>query len=496
MKIRNRLLLGLVIGVIIGAVAFITFGPVAGGVVGTAVVFIVNACMAVVSRKTKNKFLLACEGVMAKKARTFMLALGVSVGTAALVFLVSLIFGAKFYVDRTVGTIRENLLVVKTKEKDSTPTKPLDDRAYGAIEAKIGPVKGIYRELPIQPKPSIIIKNITTSSGVTDLGPLVEIVGMDTGLFKERIREFKYNKIEPVDESKIEFPSETEPPEKLETDDYVPILVPNFFMELVNNVFPTESSSIGEQFRKYIKEKAPFYIVLENHKAYRCKVIAEDNSVSRFSIAIPFQYAEEWNRELRPEKPLPDYSRFVVEANDIKDLDFVKEQIITAGYQPQPTEVQELSIVVSRGATYLFAVAVTFCLVIALVSAIGIFNGLSISIMEQAPRIGILRSVGGTKNDISSIYLFEAAIIGVVGGIIGLVAAHLFMWGSDIALRDFLSDVTNLRGIDTLFTWSLPQALYIRLGAIGLGVFTSLFAGVGPAYRASKLNPAVVLRAG
>jgi len=116
--------------------------------------------------------------------------------------------------------------------------------------------------------------------------------------------------------------------------------------------------------------------------------------------------------------------------------------------------------------------------------------------MEQAPRIGILRSVGATKADISSIYLFEAAIIGIVGGVIGLVAAHLLMWGSDIALKDFLSDVTNIRDIVTLFAWGLPEAFYIRIGAVGLGVITSLLAGVGPAYRASCLNPAVVLREG
>jgi ABC-type antimicrobial peptide transport system permease subunit len=320
-----------------------------------------------------------------------------------------------------------------------------------------------------------------------DLGALVEVVGVDVGLFNERHPEFKYNHVEPVDKSKAAFAPSKE--------DYVPIIISKTFVDLMNTLAGGNNPFV-EEFRKYIKEGQTFFIALDDDKAYRCKIVSEDNSATPYSVSVPYQYAEEWQKEQKPNDPMPNYSRFVVEANDIRDLDTIKEDILLAGYQPDPTPEQKLSISVSRGATYLFAVAVTFCLIIALVSSIGIFNGLSISIMEQAPRIGILRSVGATRSDISSIYLIEAAIIGVVGCLIGIVAAHLFMWGSDIALKDFLADVTNLRGIETLFVWDFPKVLYIRLGAIGLGVFASLFAGVGPAYRASRLNPAVVLRAG
>lgn len=442
--------------------------------------------------------MLACEGVMMKKSRTFMLALGVSVGTAALIFLVSLIFGAKAYVDKTVGAIRENLLEVKPKETDSTLANPLDDQALGAIKATTkGLVKGIYRELPVDPRPAIKIKDAPPYK-------VFKIVGVDEDLFRNNpdrpIPKFHYRPVESVDESKTSFPAQEDnlSPEKEEKENYIPVLVPNIFMEFVNTLGGADSE-IAKLFRRYAEGRSIFYIVLDNNKAYPCRVVSQDNNVSRFTIAVPIKYAEEWNDELHqlhPETPPPDYTRFVIEADNIKDLDAIKAQVLSAGYLPQPTEVQNLSIAVSRGAAYLLAVAVTFCLVIALVAAIGIFNGLSISIMEQAPRIGILRSVGGTRIDISYIYLLEAIIIGLVGGIIGLVASYLFMWGLDIALKDFLSDVTNLRGIDTLFVRGFPQALYIWLGAIGLSVLTSLLAGVSPAYRASRLNPAVVLRAG
>ena len=84
----------------------------------------------------------------------------------------------------------------------------------------------------------------------------------------------------------------------------------------------------------------------------------------------------------------------------------------------------------------------------------------------------------------------------MVGGAIGIVAANFLMWGSNIALIDFIANATNIRDIDTLFASRLPLVLAIHAGAFGLGLLTSMLAGLLPAYRASKLNPAVVLRQG
>ncbi len=446
--------------------------------------------------KIGNKSMLACEGVMTKKVRTFMLGLGVSVGTAALVFLVSLIFGAKAYVDHKVGEIRENLLNVYEKNPPPANPRRLNEDAIADLLGEIGKEAldaAIFRELPVEPRPAIMIKGAPSFK-------VPKIVGMDEELFKHKshnsVPAFKYRRVDPVDEDKATFP-EPEENGTMEDEDenFVPVIVPNMFIEAVKTLGGADTD-ILKVFSDLVEGRQPFYIVLDNKKAYRCKVVFQDNLVESFSLAVPIRYATEWNKEQKPTEQMPDYSRLVIVVKNVNDLEALKEIVSASGFQPQPTEAQKLSIAVTRSATYLFLVAVTFCLVIALVSAIGIFNGLSISIMEQAPRIGILRSVGATRADIATTYLIEAAIIGVVGGIIGLVAAHLFMWGSDIALKDFLSDVTNIGDIDTLFAWDFATAFYIRVGAVGLGIITSILAGVGPAYRASRLNPAVVLREG
>lgn len=448
--------------------------------------------------KLSNKFMLACEGVMTKKARAFMLGFGVSVGTAALIFLVSLIFGAKTYVDTKVGEIRENLLNIYEKKPPPANPRPLNEDAVAQLHRVSQGVEidaKVYRELPVQPSPYIKIKDNPRFK-------VLKIVGMDKELFANKfgnsVPKFTHRPVEPVDEREATFPEYRASDADENDTNFVPVIVPNIFAEALRTLAGADPQ-IRDLLENLVRGQQPFYVVLDDGKAYRCKVVAEDNLVESFSLAVPIEYAQQWNeqqKEFRASETMPDYSRLVMEVKDVKDLDVIKEEIVAAGYQPEPTEAQKLSIGVNRSATYLFLVAVTFCLVIALVSAIGIFNGLSISIMEQASRIGILRSVGATRRDISATYLIEAAIIGIVGGVIGLVAAHLLMWGSDIALKDFLSDVTNIRDIDTLFAWNFSLAFFIRIGAIGLGVVTSILAGVGPAYRASRLNPAVVLREG
>jgi hypothetical protein len=445
--------------------------------------------------KISTKFMLACEGVMTRKMRTFMLGLGVSVGTAALIFLVSLIFGAKTYVDKKVGAIRENMLNVYKKSPPPANPNPLTEEAIAQLYRGAGEKEldvRIYGIRPVDPRPAIKIKDIEEPFKVP------KIVGMNEALFGDKslkhIPEFTYRHVKPVDVTEaFSEPDETDTEEK--NDNFIPVIASNMFIEAVKTIAGGDPQ-IFELFRDLIEGREPFYIVLDDNTAYRCKVVSQDNIVESFSLAVPIRYAEEWNEKQKVNGGKPDFSYLIIVVKDIKNLGQSKEVAAAAGYRPEPTEAQKLLNAVNRGATYLFIIAIIFCLVIALVAAIGIFNGLSISVMEQAPRIGLLRSVGATRGNIVFIYLIEALIIGIVGGVIGLVAVHLLMWGSDIALKDFLANVTNIRDIDTLFAWQFSVAAFIRIGAVGLSLVTGILAGVAPAYRASRLNPAVVLREG
>jgi len=451
-----------------------------------------------------NQVVLAAEGISARKGRTFLLALGVSVGTAALIFLMSLILGAKEIITTQLGEVRKNLLVVK-----SDPERPyivLDDSAYTAMCKQASETPGIemiYRVLPVYPRHNMqvaIAENLRI--------PAPPIQGMDENLFKNNnkhnVMGFQYTSVPPVSEEELIF----ENSDLAFSDDepYIPVILPRMTVSLFD-IFGSQDPGI-EKFRKFVdvpgngEPGTPFYVLLSRKnpadgsyetRAYRCRVVGYENIVpAPITIAIPYRYAREWNEFL---DSAPHFDSLILEVAGTPYLEKGKNIANDAGFLTEANEGLKILMLVSRSTRYLLVIAVIFCLIIAVVAAIGIFNGLSISVMEQARRIGILRSVGASRRDIVSIYILEAAFIGLLGCIIGLIVSHLIMWGCNIGVKEYMENLTVMK-IQTMFTNNFLSELYIALGAFGMGLTSSLLAGAAPAYRASRLDPAVVLREG
>jgi hypothetical protein len=371
------------------------------------------------------------------------------------------------------------------------------------MKALSGKVKEVYREVPVEPQSN---KDPSPLIAVADFRfPPPKVHGIDENLFGENsehfVKGFHYGKVEPI---RIEDIGSSSSEEVADDEPFVPVILSPMIQTLFN-LFVAQDENL-KKFREIVdiqqegKPGAPFYIVLERKppggqaetRVYRCRVVGNDSTVSQFAIAVPFEYAQEWNEFLGSS---PHFERIILEARTTSALEDVSTMVTDAGFKPAATDAQKISIIVSRGSFYLLIVAVAFCLVIAVVSAIGIFNGLSISVIEQARRIGILRSVGASRKDIVTIYLFEAAFIGVLGAAIGIIASHLIMWGCNIGVKEYVEGVTGLH-IQTLFIGSTTAAVLIAFGAFAMSLLSSLLSGVVPAYRASRLDPVVVLREG
>ncbi len=116
------------------------------------------------------------------------------------------------------------------------------------------------------------------------------------------------------------------------------------------------------------------------------------------------------------------------------------------------------------------------------VAAIMIFIVLYISIVERTKEIGILRAIGAQKKDIRRMFIFEAAMLGVAGGIIGTVFA--------IIVTILTNSITNLSLQTTLISYNV---FYYVMGIL-LSVFVSVLAGISPSIKASDLDPVEALR--
>ena len=110
-----------------------------------------------------------------------------------------------------------------------------------------------------------------------------------------------------------------------------------------------------------------------------------------------------------------------------------------------------------------------------IVGGIGVMNIMLVSVTERTKEIGLRKALGARRSDILKQFLFEAIILSVVGGIIGIV---LGLGASLITAKFFISQVTP---------WSV-------ILAFSFSVAVGVIFGITPAYRASRLSPIEALR--
>jgi ABC-type lipoprotein release transport system permease subunit len=124
-----------------------------------------------------------------------------------------------------------------------------------------------------------------------------------------------------------------------------------------------------------------------------------------------------------------------------------------------------------------------------LVASFGIANTMIMSILERTREIGIMKAIGAEDREIKLIFFFEAAVIGLTGGVIGSLAA----WAIDgTANRLAYRFVLKPQGSSFVDFFSLPP--YLWLGAILFALTVSILAALYPASRAARIDPVRALR--
>jgi putative ABC transport system permease protein len=132
-----------------------------------------------------------------------------------------------------------------------------------------------------------------------------------------------------------------------------------------------------------------------------------------------------------------------------------------------------------------------------LVAGIGIMNIMIVSLMERTREIGILKALGMNGRTVLLIFLAEAVIIGLIGGVIGIAAG----WGlAEVFARFGFSIIGGGAGGAGFgggggglsITPVLTPTVFV--GALAFGLIVSVVFAVYPAWRASKLKPVEALR--
>ena len=180
------------------------------------------------------------------------------------------------------------------------------------------------------------------------------------------------------------------------------------------------------------------------------------------------------------------YSSIYVRVDEMEDLTPVREKIETMGVGvfALADELEEIKRVFLIMDSLLGAIG-TIALIIA---ALGIINTMLMSILERTREIGVMKAVGGSENEIKFIFFVEAACIGLIGAVFGLMLGWLVTRIANQVMNTMV--LPDDQGPIDLFYFPV----WLILGAVGFSVFVSLAAGLYPAIRAARIDPVRALR--
>ena len=221
-------------------------------------------------------------------------------------------------------------------------------------------------------------------------------------------------------------------------------------------------------------------------------------------IYVPLQMAHQWNLQHRgpmsqvelalarasgnlAEGQTEGYDRAVVRVEDPVQLTAVRQQITDLGFSSfsivdEIDQIRTVFLIIDSVLGLLGGISL-------LVASFGIANTMIMSILERTREIGIMKAIGAEDREIKLIFFVEAAVIGVVGGILGVLIA----WGIDgLANRLAYRFILKPQGASFIDFFSMP--IYLSLGAILFALVVSILAALYPASRAARIDPVRALR--
>lgn len=212
-------------------------------------------------------------------------------------------------------------------------------------------------------------------------------------------------------------------------------------------------------------------------KEYTVRGITKEQGVLNALMMLP---------ELRNYVGIDQYERVQVRVDNNANLPIVEAKLIKDGYR-----VTALSKTVEQASKIFQGIQIvlaTFGGIALLVSAIGMFNTMTVTLLERTKEIGIMRTLGASPNDVKYLFVSESVVVGFMGGLTGTAMGVVF----GLTINVFLNIVAGQFGgkAVALFAFPINFLLFIIIFSAAVGYLTGIF----PAKRASTLNPLDAIR--
>lgn len=239
-------------------------------------------------------------------------------------------------------------------------------------------------------------------------------------------------------------------------------------------------------------ESTPDNPLPKQYRAQISGVLAQSDSQESYRVYMSIPAANKLIRENRKWMENMNvkegvYSYGFVNCTDVDSVAGVLQAVKDMGYEAySPTEwITQMQDEQARQQSQLIAIG----LISLLVSAIGIANTMLASILERSREIGVMKVIGLSIGKINLMFLAEAAMIGLLGGLIGLGISYVVM-----AVSMFGSGEFSFLGMYFMDGVSLSIPWWLAIGALAIAVGVGIVSGIYPAWKATKMSPLEAIR--
>jgi putative ABC transport system permease protein len=374
--------------------------------------------------------------------RTILTISGVVVGIGAIVFLVSLGFGLQeLAVSKVANLDALTLLTVNPSTKEKTVLNK------EAVE-KFTKIEGVVGVSPILSYPGQITSGSETGDSV--------VYGVTPKFFN-------------LEDIKADFGNGS-----FSSDDAKEVIISIASLKALNLTDP--SKALGQELDfKLVK------ISDNNQKEesiIKYKIIGITKEESTKYAYVPLETVSHLDGKV--------YNSVKVKTDKREAMAEIRRTVESMGF---PTSsVKDTVDQINQIFTIIKAVLGGFGMVALLVAAIGIFNTLTISLLERTHEIGVMKAIGARNRDVALVFTAEASMIGFFGGAIGLGTGWAMGKGINL-LVNFIATSVGGQASSLFYTpW------WFGLFVVSFAFVISTVAGIMPATRAAKLDPLEALR--
>ncbi|MGV8026370.1 MAG: ABC transporter permease [Anaerolineaceae bacterium] len=223
-------------------------------------------------------------------------------------------------------------------------------------------------------------------------------------------------------------------------------------------------------------------------------ILAESGDTSDYAAYISMMDADNivsWVNGERINHSTDGYSSLTVRVDDSDNVLAVADEITNMGFQTQ-TAQSFLENVNSLFSTLQLVFGGVGAITL-LVAALGIANTMTMAIMERTKEIGLLKAIGATNKDILSLFIGEAAGIGLIGGIGGSVISMVLGAVINAIGGSYLLEQATASGT-TVTTSIIYMPFYLPLFALAFSTVVGSISGLYPALKAQSLPPVIALK--